>query len=221
MIIALLGAESTGKSALAHALAQTLQAQGKDAVVVDEYLREWCALHQRTPRVDEQVHIAATQQQRIEAAAARHSIVLADTTALMTALYSEYVFGDLSLYPLALAQQRACAITLLTGLDLPWLPDGIQRDGAHVRPPVDALLRQRLDGAAMGYRVVYGQGAQRILNAMDCIAANANIDWAAAQKPPQKWVWVCDKCSDPDCEHKLFSQLTAPSLAPAADPRAG
>jgi nicotinamide riboside kinase len=221
MIIALLGAESTGKSALAHALAQALQAQGKDAVVVDEYLREWCALHQRTPRMDEQVHIAATQQQRIEAAAAQHSVVIADTTALMTALYSEYVFGDLSLYPLALQQQRAFDLTLLTGLDLPWLPDGIQRDGAHVRAPVDALLRQRLDDAAMGYRVVYGQGAQRLRNAMDCIAAYANIDWATGQKPTQKWVWICEKCSDPDCEHKLFSQLTAPSSAPADGPRAG
>jgi nicotinamide riboside kinase len=221
MIIALLGAESTGKSALAQALAQQLQTQGQDAVAVGEYLREWCTLHQRTPRVDEQAHIAATQQQRIQAAAAQHNVVIADTTALMTALYSEYVFGDLSLYPLALQQQRTCDITLLCGLDIPWQADGIQRDGAHVRAPVDALLRQRLDEATISYRVVYGQGEQRLRNAIDCIAAYASIYWPEGSKPAKKWVWVCDKCSDPDCEHKLFSQLTAPSSAPADDPAAG
>jgi nicotinamide riboside kinase len=221
MIIALLGAESTGKSKLAHALAQALQSQGKDAVAVGEYLREWCALHQRTPRVDEQAHIAATQQQRITAAAAQHRVVIADTTALMTALYSEFVFGDLSLYPLALQQHRRCDMTLLSGLDLPWQADGIQRDGAHVRPPVDALLRQRLDEAAITYRVVYGKGAQRLHNAMDCIAAHASIDGPTGSKSANKWVWVCDKCSDPDCEHRLFSQLTAPSSAPAGGPVAG
>ena len=71
MIIALLGAESTGKSALAHALAQHLQNQGTDAVAVDEYLREWCEQHQRTPHIHEQAHIAATQSQRIATAAAQ------------------------------------------------------------------------------------------------------------------------------------------------------
>jgi nicotinamide riboside kinase len=221
MIIALLGAESTGKSALAQALAQQLQAQGQDAVAVGEYLREWCALHQRTPHLNEQAHIAATQQQRIEAAAAQHSVVIADTTSLMTALYSEYVFGDLSLYPLALQQQRTCHITLISGLDIPWQADGIQRDGAHVRPPVDALLRKRLDEAAIAYRVVYGQGAQRLQNALDCIAAYALPTGTTAINTSKKWVWVCDKCSDPDCEHKLFSQLASSPTAPLSAPEDG
>ncbi len=221
MIIALLGAESTGKSALAQALAQALQTQGRDAVAVGEYLREWCALHQRTPHRDEQAHIARTQQQRIEAATAQHALVIADTTPLMTALYSEYVFADLALYPQAIVWQRSCALTLVSGLDLPWQADGIQRDGPHARAPVDALLRQRLDAAAIAYRVVYGAGAQRLQNAIDCIAAYASIQRPAAIKPGKKWVWVCDKCSDPDCEHRLFSQLTAPSSAPVDGPVAG
>ncbi len=207
MIIALLGAESTGKSALAHALAQHLQSQGTDAVAVDEYLREWCAAHERTPHVHEQAHIAATQRQRIAAARAQHSVVVADTTALMTAVYSEYVFADTSLYAQALAAQRSIDITLLTGLDMPWQADGIQRDGAYARGPVDSLLRQRLSEAQIGYQVVYGLGEERLQNAMHCIAAPAIFKRAAGQKSTKKWVWVCDKCSDAGCEHKLFSQL--------------
>jgi nicotinamide riboside kinase len=218
MIIALLGAESTGKSALAQAMAQQLQALGQDAVAVDEYLREWCSLHQRTPRRDEQAQIAATQQQRIQAASLQHSLVVADTTALMTAVYSEFMFSDLSLYPLALQQQRSCDVTVLTGLDLPWQADGMQRDGAHVRAPVDALLRQRLDAAAIGYRVVYGHGVARLQNAIDYIAAYAHITRPESQNASKKWVWMCDKCSDPDCEHKLFGKLTAAPTSPATAP---
>jgi nicotinamide riboside kinase len=211
VIIALLGAESTGKSALAHALAQHLQSVGMDAVAVDEYLREWCEQHQRTPHIHEQGHIAAVQTQRIAAAAAQHRVVVADTTAVMTAVYSEYVFADTSLYAQALAAQQRADMTLLTGLDMPWQADGIQRDGAHARGPVDALLRTRLQDAQIGYQVVYGLGEQRLKNAMHCIAAPAIFQRATGQNTSKKWTWVCDKCSDPVCEHRLFSQLTQPS----------
>jgi nicotinamide riboside kinase len=211
VIIALLGAESTGKSALAHALAQHLQSVGTDAVAVDEYLREWCEQHQRTPHIHEQEHIAATQTQRIAAAAAQHRVVVADTTAVMTAVYSDYVFADTSLYAHALAAQQRIDITLLTGLDMPWQADGIQRDGAHARGPVDALLRRHLSEAQIAYQVVYGLGEQRLQNAMHCIAAPAIFQGATGKNTSKKWAWVCDKCSDPVCEHRLFSQLMAQS----------
>ena len=174
MKIALLGAESTGKSTLAHALAARLSQQGHRAVAVDEYLRSWCDEHQRTPRIHEQAAIADEQHQRIERAAALvvsngvtqsktpSTIVIADTTPLMTAVYSDYVFGDTSLYAAALVYQRSFELTLLTGLDVAWLPDGIQRDGPHVRNAVDALLRGVLDTAAIPYSTVYGQDAARV-----------------------------------------------------------
>lgn len=221
MIITLLGAESTGKSDLAQALAQHFIGQGLDAIAVGEYLREWCALQGRTPSAVEQTHIAATQHQRIHGAAAQHRIVIADTTALMTAVYSDWVFADRSLYAQAITQQRSFDVTLLTGLDMPWLADGIQREGAQVRGPVDALLRAALNDAQIGYRVVYGQGPTRLHNAIDCIAAYVQNTGTTAINVSQKWVWACDKCSDPDCEHRLFSQLTAPSSAPVDGPVAG
>jgi nicotinamide riboside kinase len=227
MVITLLGAESTGKSDLSQALARHLQSQGIQAMAIPEYLREWCAAQGRTPQPHEQAHIAATQTQRITAAAHTHRVVIADTTALMTAVYSEYVFGDLSLYPNALAQQRQYAVTLLSGLDMPWVADGIQREGDYVRAPVDALLRHRLDEAGIGYQVVYGLGAQRLHNAIDCIAACATIYWPIASKHSENttkntatWKWVCDKCSDADCEHRLFRQLTAPLSERVAGPAA-
>ena len=92
-VIALVGAESTGKTELSRAIAQRLQDRGMPVALVGEYLREWCEREGRTPRPDEQQAIADEQRRRIDAAAAT-GVVVADTTALMTAVYSEQLFAD-------------------------------------------------------------------------------------------------------------------------------
>ena len=72
LVIAVLGAESTGKSCLTQTLAPRLTAlTGLACHVVPEYLREWCEHHQRLPRESDQAHIAHTQAQRIAEAAFR------------------------------------------------------------------------------------------------------------------------------------------------------
>jgi len=100
--IAIVGAESTGKTQLAHALAQHIaEASGLRARAVGETLREWCDRAGRTPRADEQRAIAEEQARRIDAAAAEVEVVVADTTPLMTAVYSELLFADRSLHAAA------------------------------------------------------------------------------------------------------------------------
>jgi len=198
MIVALLGAESTGKSTLALALQQTLAAEGRRVARVDEVLREFCDAHGRTPRRHEQAGIAAEQTRRIDAAAQGHDIVIADTTALQIAVYSDIVFGDRSLYDGALQAQANYTHTLLCALDLPWVADGLQRDGPQVREPVDTLLRTALQRHARGYAVVGGQGAQRTA------AALAVLQPPAAQAPAPRWSWLCERCGDPDCERHLL-----------------
>ena len=172
-VIAIVGAESTGKTTLAQQLAARLADEGRDTIVVAEYLREWCDDRRRTPRAHEQAAIAREQTSRIDAAARAHEVVVADTTALMTAIYSELLFADQSLYVEALAAQRRCDLTLVTALDLPWHADGHQRDGEHVREPVDALLRSSLTRARVGYSVVGGKGEQRVEAAMPRSAGGA------------------------------------------------
>jgi nicotinamide riboside kinase len=208
MKIALLGAESTGKSQLALTLSARLQQSGLAVQRVDEYLREWCNTQQRTPRQDEQRHIAETQMARVLAAPA-DAVVIADTTPLMTAVYSQMLFNDDSLQTLALAHQSVYDITLLTGLDLPWVSDGLQRDGPQVREPVDAAVRQMLGLAGLPYQVVYGTGEQRLENALFCIGRQAP-DWAKQlerPEPPTRWSGPCETCGDGDCEHRLFTSL--------------
>ena len=170
-VIAIVGAESTGKSTLAAALALRIAEQtGLRCALVGEFLREWCDREARTPRADEQLAIAREQQRRITAATLDHDIVVADTTALMIAVYSQLLFDDASLVPMAIAAQREVAATLLTALDLPWVADGHQRDGEHVREPVDRALRTLLVAHGLAWSVVGGSGAARLAHAFDAVS---------------------------------------------------
>jgi len=212
--IALLGAESTGKTQLATDLAAALTAPGRSTVMVPEVLREWCARAGRTPQPHEQPAIAQEQARRVLALDAVE-IIIADTTPLMTAIYSHLLFGDESLYDFALAHQRMYDVTLVTGLDLPWQADGLQRDGPHVREPVDAMLRAALSRSGVTWQVIYGHGADRLEKALDAIYSIAGDDLSTLENERKAlksaaWSWSCDKCSDPVCEHRLFTGLLSP-----------
>jgi nicotinamide riboside kinase len=211
-VIALLGAESTGKTTLARSLADALidmptptpAPTPRRIVVVPEYLREFCDQHGRTPRQDEQAHIADEQTRRIVAAALDHDIVIADTSALMIAVYSDQVFGDTSLYARAEADHARCDLTLLTALDLPWSADGLQRDGPHVREPVDARVRAALARAGCDYSVIFGTGAARVRAALACVDRALNppsLDDDAGDSAP-RWQWYCERCGEAHCEHR-------------------
>lgn len=212
----MVGAESTGKTWLTQALAGVLRSRGQAVHTVDEVLRHWCDRAGRTPHRHEQMAIA---QQQAHAAhqlleQAPDSWLLSDTTPLMTAVYSHLLFDDESLYPMALAHQAFYDITLVTGLDLPWVADGLQRDGPQVRGPVDTLVRQALERAGMAYRVVYGQGPQRLNNALLALGLQGEDSSAQHVREQGQFainqgrsVWQCNDCSDPDCEHTLFTRL--------------
>ncbi|HEX2012269.1 MAG TPA: ATP-binding protein [Roseateles sp.] len=215
MKIAIVGAESTGKSRLAQDLALRLAADtGLSCIVVPEYLRAWCEQHGRTPRADEQATIAAEQARQIDAAAQAHELVICDTTPLMTAVYSQLLFDDTSLAAAALAFQRRCALTLLTALDLPWVADGLQRDGPHVQQPVDAALRSALLGAGLGWSSVTGRDGARLESALNAIttlllrrtppgqrSGGLFTRLQARQDGLPEQAWFCQDCDVPECEH--------------------
>lgn len=212
--IALLGAESTGKSQLARELAAHLRDRGLRATAVPEVLREWCTRAGRLPRPEEQLAIAQEQERRVDEAAAASELAIADTSALMVAIYAGMLFEDGDLYRFAIERQRRYHATLLAGLDLPWVADGLHRDAAHSREEVDALLRSLLQRAHVPFQVVYGQGPQRLQAALQALVSAGVLPQPVVDRPDdagsrRAWTWNCEKCSDPECEHKLFTRLRA------------
>jgi nicotinamide riboside kinase len=207
MKIALLGAESTGKSSLAQAMARSLRASGWRVQVVPELLRTWCEREGRMPRPEELLPLAQAQEARVDEAQAEADIAIADTTALLLAVHGGLLFRDHPLVRMAFERQRGYALTLLTGLDLPWQPDGLMRQGPQAREPVDAILRQLLAEAGVPFKVVYGSGPQRLHNALQAVAETAPLAWPLEDVPEPRWTGLCGDCDDGACEHRLFRRL--------------
>ena len=205
--IAVLGAECTGKSSLVAALQAHWQAGGAKVLVAPEVLRQWCDQQGRTPLAHEQKAIAQAQAELTEHGS-DVDYLIADTSPLMTAIYSDVLFQDPSLYPFALSHQRIYQHTLVAGLDLPWQADGIQRDGPAMREQIDARLREVLQREGLAFSMVYGQGPQRLAGALAVLEPGAST----LPQARSNWRWLCDKCSDADCEHRLFSDLQATAM---------
>ena len=156
--IAVLGAESSGKSTLCEALARRY-----DTLWVPEYLREFVETQGRVPFEADQFGIALTQRAREDAAAARASrLLFCDTTPLMTALYSRVYWGRVDSQLAALASRHDYALTLVTAPDTPWIADGLMRESEEVRARVYAMVVSELDARAIPFVLLQGDLPRRV-----------------------------------------------------------
>jgi NadR type nicotinamide-nucleotide adenylyltransferase len=165
--IAILGAESSGKSTLAAALAEHYH-----TLWVPEYLREFVDAHGRVPREEDQYGIAFTQMERENAAAQlAQRFLFCDTTPLMTALYSKVYWGRVDAQLAELDSVHEYAVTLVTAPDGPWVPDGLQRESEAVRQSVHALVLANLRARGIAHTVVAGEPAHRMAQVVELLAA--------------------------------------------------
>lgn len=97
----------------------------------------------------------------------------------------------------------------------------LQLDSSHAGDVhADRLLRSDLDRHNIPYQVLYGSAEECLAQAFQVIRSRLFVrpdpaepgqkalsDQSAARNA--RWVWACDKCSDPLCEHRLLSGLLA------------
>lgn len=159
--VAILGAESSGKSTLAAALASHYH-----TLWVPEYLREFVDTEGRVPEEHDQFPIARTQMEREDAAAlTANEFLFCDTTPMMTALYSRWYWGRVDAQLSLLERRHDYAFTLVTAPDSPWEADGLQRESEEVRQTIHEQVVQMLDERQIPYLMVTGGLLQRILQA--------------------------------------------------------
>lgn len=164
--VAILGAESSGKSTLAAALAER-----HATVWVPEYLREFVETRGRVPVAGDQFLIACTQVARErEAQCKACKMLICDTTPLMTVLYSRHYFGGEDAPLAALAAGTRYDLTLVTAPDTPWVADGLQRESEAVRQLIYRQLLDELVARRIPHHILHGTLEQRLAQTMPLLA---------------------------------------------------
>ena len=171
--ICLHGPESTGKSTLGTRLAAELGCE-----VVPEYGRAYCEAHGTDIGVSELVHIAQTQDTMNNAAAARATelglgFVLFDTDPLITAVWSDMMFGATAGYMRDAyfnAFDGFADLYLLLDIDLPFVDDGLRVYAeARERQRFFDLCQKELEVRGVSYTRVHGVGDARFAAAKAAI----------------------------------------------------
>lgn len=170
--VGIVGAESTGKTTLALALAEHYQ-----TTWVPEFGRLYTEA--RRPRGElwrsEEFTFIAEEQARMEDALARiaNRVLICDTDPLATAIWHERYLGVPSADVQAIAAGRTYDLYLLTDVDTPFVPDDI-RDGESIREWMHKRFVDELSRMATPVLLVSGPHEQRLGAAIARIDALLN-----------------------------------------------
>ena len=165
--VCFVGAESTGKSTLAEALARIY-----DTVWVPEYGRPYTVEKNKTGEAwttDDFIRIARRQQADEEAAARNaNRILFCDTDALTTAIWHERYLGRPSPEVEAIAALGRYDLTFLMGTDVPWVKDKI-RNSREVREQMQQRFQDVLRDRPEPVIELRGTLEERTARAIDAI----------------------------------------------------
>lgn len=168
--VVVLGAESTGTTTLAQALAAHF-----DTVWVPEYGREFSAEKQSRGdlvwRTGEFLEIAREQTRREDLVAREaNRFVICDTNAFATILWHRRYMG-FHFPPLdEFAKHCRVDLYLLTGDEIPFVQDGL-RDGEAVRHEMHRWFEQALGQQPVPWRILRGTPAERLTEGIAACSA--------------------------------------------------
>ena len=159
------GSECTGKTTLAQALAEHY-----DTVWVPEYVRQFVDKQGRAPEYGDVDTIAHGQIALEDSMALKASTLLVqDCDLLSTTVYSRHYYGDCPLWIEQALLDRQADLYLLTGIDVPWAPDGDQRDRGARREDMHELFRQALTTRGLSFVEIHGLGDDRLNRAIAAV----------------------------------------------------
>ena len=126
---------------------------------------------------------------------------------------------DINELALPLVGISSVDVVLLMGLDLNSADPSMPVTQREKRWAQDQELRDELARLGQSFHVIYDRGDARLQQALAAITRNFTMHSIAenslfsrpkgpsALRNSENWSWACEKCSDPACEHQLFSRL--------------
>jgi NadR type nicotinamide-nucleotide adenylyltransferase len=162
--IAITGPESTGKSAMAQALAKQLH-----GTLVPEYARFFLGKYGSEYTPADILWIARAQLAYENQLSKNASgILICDTDLLVCRIWSEFVYGNCPPALKRLEEQSVYDFTLLMNIDLPWVADPL-REHPERRNELLELYQKALDDSGRTYHLISGIGNQRMNHALEAI----------------------------------------------------
>jgi len=162
--VSVVGGESTGKSTLVAALARHY-----DTAYAPEFARDYLTRHGST-YTPEQAPILARGQMQREAQYAQLAdrVLLCDTDAMTTMLWSEFYFGHAVPEIVALADAHRHDLYVLCADELAWEDDGLRRSAGSAAW-FDQRLREVMHASGRRYIEVTGDVPTRVGQAAEVI----------------------------------------------------
>lgn len=162
--IAITGPESTGKSAMAIALADHLK-----TIYVPEMAREY--LEQKEGAYDETdlLKIAVLQCTAEDSAAqSKPPFLICDTDMLVMHIWSKVKYGRIHPFIVDQQRRRNYELTLLMDIDLPWEEDPL-REHPYEREVLFKHYHDSLKKSGRTFEIVSGTGEHRLQNALEAL----------------------------------------------------
>ncbi len=159
------GSECTGKTTLAEALATHY-----DTAWVPEFARQFVIDKGAAPEYED-VEAIARGQMALEdnQTAEASSLLIQDTDLLSAIVYNRHYYGDCPQWIEEAFEKRAADLYLLAGIDVPWTPDGEQRDRGARREEMHELFRRALVDRGLTHVEIRGTHAERLDTAVSQI----------------------------------------------------
>ncbi len=159
------GSECTGKTTLAQALAARYQ-----TVWVPEFARRFVRDKAAAPTYKDVETIARGQIALEDDQAAEPSrLLIQDTDLLSTIAYSRHYYGECPGWIEEAFAKRPADLYLLAGIDVPWVPDGHQRDRGDRREEMHELFRNALLDRHLTVVEIRGSHDERLAAAVSAI----------------------------------------------------
>jgi len=159
------GSECTGKTTLALDLAEHYS-----TVWVPEYVRQFVEQKGTAPEsrdVEAIAHGQIALENSMAWAASR--LLIQDCDLLSTVVYGRHYYGDCPPWIEQALLDRPADLYLLADIDVPWVPDGNQRDRGNRREEMQDLFRRALRSRQFRFVEIRGSREQRLDLAISAI----------------------------------------------------
>ncbi|MBN2236510.1 MAG: ATP-binding protein [Bacteroidales bacterium] len=162
--LAIVGPESTGKSKLAEQLAAYYNTK-----FVPEIARDYLNGLGRNYTENDLLQIAKKQQDAITKAQSQaNTFLFVDTELLVIKIWSQVKYKKVHPWILDQFKEQDFDLFLLTNNDIPWEADPL-REHPNKREYLFKLYEKELKKEGLHYKIIGGQGQERILNAIKII----------------------------------------------------